>query len=27
MHYILSVHDAGPSGRLLGEYRFSVSTQ
>jgi hypothetical protein len=27
MHYILSVHDAGPSGRLLGEYRFAVSPQ
>jgi hypothetical protein len=25
MHYILSVHDAGPSGRPLGEYRFAVS--
>lgn len=25
MHYILSVHDAGPSGRSLGEYRFAVS--
>jgi hypothetical protein len=27
MHYILSVHDAAASGRLLGEYRFAVSTQ
>jgi hypothetical protein len=27
MHYILSVHDAAPSGRPLGEYRFAVSTQ
>jgi hypothetical protein len=27
MHYILSVHDAGPSGRSLGEYRFVVSAQ
>jgi hypothetical protein len=27
MHYILSVHDAAGSGRLLGEYRFSVSAQ
>jgi hypothetical protein len=25
MHYILLVHDAGASGRLLGEYRFAVS--
>jgi hypothetical protein len=25
MHYILSVHDAAGSGRLLGEYRFVVS--
>jgi hypothetical protein len=24
MHYILSVHDAGSSGRSLGEYRFAV---
>jgi hypothetical protein len=27
MHYILSVHEAGSSGRLLGEYRFAVSAQ
>jgi anti-sigma factor RsiW len=27
MHYILSVHDAAAPGRLLGEYRFAVSTQ
>jgi hypothetical protein len=27
MHYILSVHDAAASGRLLGEYRFAVSSQ
>jgi hypothetical protein len=27
MHYILSVHEAGPSGRSLGEYRFAVSAQ
>ena len=26
-HYILSVHDAGPSNRTLGEYRFAVSAQ
>jgi hypothetical protein len=26
MHYILSVHDAAPSGRLLGEYRFAVAS-
>jgi hypothetical protein len=26
MHYILSVHDAAGTGRLLGEYRFTVST-
>lgn len=26
MHYILSVRDAAPSGRLLGEYRFAVSS-
>ena len=26
MHYILSVHDAAPSGRLLGDYRFAVSS-
>ena len=25
MHYILSVHDAAPNGRSLGEYRFAVS--
>jgi hypothetical protein len=25
MHYILSVHDAAGTGRLLGEYRFVVS--
>ena len=25
MHYILSVHDAAGTGRLLGEYRFMVS--
>lgn len=25
MHYILSVHDAGPPTRSLGEYRFEVS--
>jgi hypothetical protein len=25
MHYVLSVHDAGPSSRSLGEYRFAVS--
>jgi hypothetical protein len=25
MHYILIVHDAGPSNRVLGEYRFAVS--
>lgn len=25
MHYILSVHDAAGTGRLLGEYRFAVS--
>jgi hypothetical protein len=25
MHYILSVHDAAGTGRLLGEYRFTVS--
>ena len=24
MHYILSVHDAAPAGRSLGEYRFVV---
>jgi hypothetical protein len=24
MHYILSVHDAAPAGRPLGEYRFVV---
>ena len=24
MHYILSVHDAAPAGRSLGEYRFAV---
>ena len=24
-HYILSIHEAGPSGRSLGEYRFAVS--
>jgi len=24
MHYILSVHDAGSSGRSLGEYRFAI---
>jgi hypothetical protein len=27
MHYILSVHEAGPSGPSLGEYRFTVSPQ
>lgn len=27
MHYILSVHDAAASGRLLGEYRFAVFTE
>jgi hypothetical protein len=27
MHYILSVHEAGPSGRSLGEYRFMVSPE
>ena len=27
MHYILSVHDTADPGRLLGEYRFSVSAQ
>lgn len=27
MHYILSVHDGGPSGRSLGEYRFAVSAR
>ena len=27
MHYILSVHDAGPPARTLGEYRFEVSAQ
>jgi hypothetical protein len=27
MHYILSVHDAAASGRLIGEYRFAVSMQ
>jgi len=27
MHYILSVHDREPSGRVLGEYRFAVSPQ
>jgi hypothetical protein len=26
-HYILTVHDAGPSNRTLGEYRFAVSAQ
>ncbi|MEN3337494.1 MAG: hypothetical protein V7647_1170 [Acidobacteriota bacterium] len=26
MHYILTVHDAAPDGRPLGEYRFAVST-
>jgi hypothetical protein len=26
-HYILSVHDAGPSNRMLGEYRFAVPAQ
>jgi hypothetical protein len=26
MHYILTVHDAAPEGRPLGEYRFAVST-
>jgi len=26
-HYILSVHEAGPSNRTLGEYRFAVSAQ
>jgi hypothetical protein len=26
MHYILTVHDAAPAGRSLGEYRFAVST-
>jgi hypothetical protein len=25
MHYILTVHDAAPEGRPLGEYRFAVS--
>jgi hypothetical protein len=25
MHYILTVHDAGQPGRLLGEYRFAAS--
>jgi len=25
MHYSLSVHDAAPAGRSLGEYRFAVS--
>jgi hypothetical protein len=25
MHYILTVHDAGPDNRVLGEYRFEVS--
>ena len=24
MHYSLSIHEAGPAGRLLGEYRFAV---
>lgn len=27
MHYILSVRDAGPSARVLGEYRFALSAQ
>jgi len=27
IHYILSVHDAGASGRPLGEYRFAVLAQ
>jgi len=27
MHYILSIHEPGSSGRSLGEYRFSVSAQ
>jgi hypothetical protein len=27
MHYILSVRDAGSPARLLGEYRFALSTQ
>ena len=27
MHYILSIHDGGGTGRLLGEYRFTVSAQ
>jgi hypothetical protein len=27
MHYILSVHDGTGTGRLLGEYRFTVSAQ
>ena len=26
-HYSLSVHDAGPSNRPLGEYRFAVQAQ
>jgi hypothetical protein len=26
-HYILTVHDAGPTNRILGEYRFAVSAQ
>lgn len=27
MHYILSIHDAAGTSRLLGEYRFTVSAQ
>jgi hypothetical protein len=27
MHYILSIHDGAGTGRLLGEYRFSVLAQ
>jgi hypothetical protein len=27
MHYILSIHDGAGTGRLLGEYRFTVSAQ